>query len=371
MSHLKRIIRYKFSGICIVCLFTLAYLAFYYGAYESVKMNYETDDIGRYSYKNSEMYMISSDAGENILEQLFALNSDETYIAVADFPIYVDSMLASVLVQIEISGAEYRKYPIISGHMPNDEDMSSGYRLAVVGKNIKKYAVSQDGNDYITIQGEKYRITGYLASDASGIFNHTILLFADNIGNNFKDALNVGLYSGNVLLYAGSDIQYGITLFEQKLSGAAGDGKLYFQPTQLGKFYSTDVRTDNFKRYSVLIYIFCIVAIIFAVELWVMERKMEISIRKTFGEASIKIIWRIYRELFAMLIISGIVAVLLQLLVDLMSREVMAYSIGKIWFMIQSLTVCIVVTSVIAMAYPAYITVIQKPVKLLNTGGKR
>lgn len=68
MSHLKRIIRYKFSGICIVCLFTLAYLAFYYGAYESVKMNYETDDIGRYSYKNSEMYMISSDAGENILE---------------------------------------------------------------------------------------------------------------------------------------------------------------------------------------------------------------------------------------------------------------------------------------------------------------
>lgn len=369
--YLRKIARYKFSSICIMCFFVFAYLTFYYGAYEKLKVNNENYDIDKYSYENSQMYSVASDAGDKVLTPLLDMEVEDAYISIADFTVYIDSILASALVQVEISGENLRDYPLISGYIANNNSMNHEDRTAVVGKDIKKYTDSRNGYDYITILGEEYKVTGYLAASNSGIFDNTILLLSNNLGDNFIKALKVGLYSGNVSVCTRSNTKAGMDAFINRIEELADTNEIYFQKMPDSNFYSTEVKPDSYKKTMMLIYIFCVISIIFSVELWIFERNKEISIRKTYGESMPRIVYRIYKELFILLSISGIIAVIFQIVIDLCMREVMAYSLSKTWFMIQNLVICVVVTSIIAMIKPIHMILLYKPKRILDSAYKR
>ncbi len=367
----NKLFRYKFSSICIILLFAFAYLAFYYGGYENYIKENERNDSIRYIYNHTKAYTVASNLGDEIIGELFNLNEEGVNISISDFTVYVDSRLASALVEIQISGVEYCKYPVISGGFPSEEELSSGERVVVAGKKLKKYTTTVAGKDYLKILGEEYRVTGYVSAEASGIYDNLILVFAGNLGVGFNKALSVGLYSGNISLYMESDDADAIKRAEEKVEGLSDGENVYFQSQYSPKFMSTEVNGESYKGLSVLIYLFCIISIIYAVDLWMVEREREVIIRKIYGESTRKIIWKIYKELFALMFFAGIFAVGGQLVIDYFSREVMAYSLEKMWFIIQRFVLCIVITSLLVMIKPVFVILNKKPSVLLSTTKRR
>ena len=190
-------------------------------------------------------------------------------------------------------------------------DMDESVPLVVVGKDIYDKATIIDGDRYITIEGIKYKIAGVLEKYAPDYIDYTVIIFMDSLSDNLRkelieDKFGQGWYFCD---YHSDKYDYTKELdeFYYEYSEKGWDITISEEKYESG-FNSANEYIDEFKSgvYN-LVVIFCFVNCYIITNLWIKNRYLELSIRKTFGYDMFHIVMLLTKDLVKYIIISIII----------------------------------------------------------------
>ena len=106
----------------------------------------------------------------------------------------------------------------------------------------------------------------------------------------------------------------------------------------------------DFYRYAYLLYLFAVVLVIMVMQLWILQRKKELAIRRAIGFTKGQIILLIAKELLKIILMTGVLCTILQIVVQKILK-IGNYS-GFDLTSISTALLFIMVTFVLLMIYP-------------------
>ena len=176
--------------------------------------------------------------------------------------------------------------PILEGSNFTLKQINSSEKLILVGKNLKKYIITENGINYFTIDDENYRVIGIMGNDNKTGYDDTFIINIKSM-NGLSD--NRATWSLDV-----SDKEALNNFMNQfKSLGVKNSAPL--------KFVKSDM-VDNkitisylFQNYPDFIYIFEVVFgfgilnLIIIVYFWIDKSIKEIGIRKAYGATNLDI----------------------------------------------------------------------------------
>lgn len=306
-----------------------------------------------------------------------------TLIFIDEIFVYVNHAYTSCPAEIYLSGP-MPKYSFVRGGFPTEEMLSSGIRYVVLGDGRKHETYKRSGKDYILIQGEEYEVTGYVSAPNSGILSDTILLFYDCVSDNIVDSLCEYYLGENFVVNYMSDTNpEAETLMMDHLYTLVGDSKseydyilesdTYYFITSSGadkNYFSNAEHVLRYKSFANLIYMFCIIMIMFVLWLWMTQRKEEFAIRKEFGYSPFKLSVMVLIEIVELLFVAALLAELVIAAIAFAGKELYVLEIGNVYsrFLRQANFICI--SLILVGAIPFIKLYIEKPAVLLNRGKK-
>ena len=93
-------------------------------------------------------------------------------------------------------------YPIVNGRYPTKEELLTGEKVVVLGQELRKLTERKNGNDYIVLCGDEYRVTGYLGCKSSTVIDYSIFTYASSLGDGLrKDVKEYGAVIGNNVMF--------------------------------------------------------------------------------------------------------------------------------------------------------------------------
>ncbi len=348
-NSVKKKYSLRFSTACILFGLTAAYIAFSYAMYISRIQYWEQEDFKQLTAASSKLTLyLGYHEGEEEVYRLLTGEGIEASICDAD--IYVDALEGQCLCDVFFSTPSESKYHFVEGGYPQE---ASPKPAVVLGRRRKKYVHTVDGVDYITICHEEYEVTGYISAEHSGIYDYKILLFWNSMGEEARESIRYtasqtwGLYVQ--LQSSREDVG---KFYSQRLKSleAACDFVMPMEEPVTG--YDTDLPSINYRKYSVLLYVFSVVIMVMSIEFWIYERREELIVRRITGYDRWQLLGLVGRRLFSLMLPYSILLLLVQTLICLINGQ------GADWqfYLVQiGLSLgFIAATFVILMLYPMY-----------------
>lgn len=169
----------------------------------------------------------------------------------------------------------------------------------IIGKGLEKYSITEDGEDYIILDGAKYKIAGYIDNNKN---NFSAYMSIDKFVEVYKEKLMPDV--SFVCIKDNIDKEKIMDTIKQSLESNEEVHKIEVSNTKY---------TDNLL--SIMSYIVLIVASINIINftlLWISDRKKEIAIYKTFGAREVDILELLFNELAYLGIISVGISLIVQ-----------------------------------------------------------
>lgn len=359
---MKRIFRYGYSTVCVIVGLVVGFFVFhYYAGAEQIDINEKTDR-SKYEYKYELPIAISGD--EYSLELLHKADIEGCSISIVDQLIYFDGAAGSYMTDIVISGREFI-YPIVAGHYPTDSELASGEPCAVLGRRMKQYTFRMDGEDYIRVCGDNYRVTGYISADDSAIFDFRTILYYECMGDGVsKDLAYFHDLPGWTFLIQSNTVDRAV--MRERVRNVVEEGSYdIIDLGQYNHFTATRNVDREYKNMAVIIYAFSIFIVILVVEYHLICRKREFAIKKAYGYSTSSLLLGVLIELVAYVLVSIVIAELLMLLFNFVEKEAVIFTVrgfkGRLRVMIRYFAF----TLPILMLRPVVKLSRDNPIKLL------
>lgn len=358
--------------------FSVAFIVFNYITKAEIDKDAEKEDKIKYSYSyETSMYvypvensLISKESyKEYLFDEFYKLGGDGYTVFIINLVPYVDAVAGNVITDVYIGG-DMPKYPIISGDYPSIDMLQSGEHYAVLGKSRKHYTYKKNGKEYIKINNDEYMVTGYVASDKSRILNNKILLFGNNVDDGIWNDMDYYLKSGEVMLLFQSDIMENLQeIVREQANQLSNDRIGAVDGMAIKRMLTTDVPQFGFRMFASLIYIFCIITTIFTIEFWLMQRKMEFAIRKSFGYTTGKLMGLLLIEILVMIILSVIFAEIAIIAINYIQGEMITFSIKKVYYNFVAAVMYSIFTLILSSVYPLIKLLKNNPIRLMTEKG--
>lgn len=247
---------------------------------ENLKIFYNgTDDIDMSLFSSQENYTLVK-------------NSEENY---RQYGIY-------------FKGDLHNDFNIIKGRFFNEKDFSENEKLAVVGKNRLNSTVNIDGEEYIFIEDDYYKVIGIIGGDKEELA--------------YDDAI---YYSLSALINSNSkyiDGKYwidGRNNTDNIINSITSNSNYEIYKDDIGN-YEINYLKENLLSDLGFIFLVIIVLVLsssIVTELWIQNRRKEIGIKRALGATRLNISVSIIKELLSIGTVSYICGYILYLSITL------------------------------------------------------
>lgn len=210
--------------------------------------------------------------------------------------------------EIIISMNEQNTYEMVSGRLPGTEPEDKGKKIVALGRSQFKYAYEEEGEYYVTFENEKYQVIGIIGNKNSDYLDYAIVFNENCIGDNVRTVVN------NMKKYT---ILLGSNKYELDSTYKAvynnlirADANAVIESKSIsGNGQSVVDSTLQKENISInyIVFIFCMINCMLMSEFWIIERKKEFAIRRTYGYSRLKIIAAISRDIIVLGILSFVI----------------------------------------------------------------
>lgn len=336
-------IRYKLSTIGILFLFLISFFSFFLGAenQRKLRITQNAEEYFGYTYSGEGAYF-----DENGLESVNTgeFKIDKGNVFFDGVLVFQNAAKCSYKSEIMYSVNEKIKYPLVKGRY-TDRDTDN---IILLGRQLKKYTYEIDGRDYLDVEGEPYRVVGYLGYKNIELYDYKMVFYADRIGDNLKEKIRSSCIQ-NFTFTVQSD-QYTVDEMMQELNNKETlKDKLSSSEDMAIDGRTTTVMQENL--YYIIVWLVCILNAVLVSELWITERMKEIRIRSAVGFSRIQILLRLYGELISSTAVFGGGILIVFLGVRFLAGTMEVYDI---LFACLVLFLSAVLFSAMVMIYPVY-----------------
>lgn len=364
---MKRLFRYKQSSRAILLGLIIAFISMFYGDFLYQLKDLELSEEEAFSYKNQ--FAFSIDSRDLDLDYLAGLLQQESVMAMADaVRLYIDAEYAEHWCSVVFSQGEGLKLPLCKGRYPTEEELQRGEPVVVLGRAIKRYTYQKNGADYILIDGEEYRVTGYCSGIRTTIGNYNIILFYPCLGRRAREKLLSSGETFSIAMTLNSDSTSVNPLHERVKAGLVEQG---YQAGELSEYPSFSFGSQyqkNHQWFAYLIYGFCLFVIIVILQYWLYQRNFEFAIRRICGYTRLRLIGYIGRELGGLLLLSGCIAVVLYGGIGLVYYLGKGILLADLWITALRTIGIIMVTFILLMIYPMWNIYRQQAMEAYRNG---
>lgn len=348
---IKRI-KYPFASICIVIGVIIAYYSFYYASAIGKNLFFEKSDTETlYNYSSSLSLQTYISSSINELRSLF--DDYDMAVIITHIDLYINSSgyFQSCRAYIKNDSTSY-PYNIVSGYIP-DTDTEYEENLVVLGIEQKKYTTSVDGEDYIIICNEKYRVTGYISAPNSSIYDYCIILFGNAMGDICRTEIenqsnvNNAMYSICLTLKSDSiDLESWLNENMVALNQHLSNYQLSDEDADFD--LSSDVTDSDSAKYSYILYFFSLTILIMIIRFYIIVRNDEFVVRRMVGFERKKIAGMIIGNLAMIIFVTTLLLFILQNMFSYISNQAISFSkslydfVFLVIFFIVTLGICII-----------------------------
>lgn len=364
MKKLKKWFRYPVSAVSLVILFVISFYSIYKGAdYQHQLYAEEISQTGSQFAYNTVFYV----KGEGT-EWETVFQSLPVCVSVENISAYVDGDRSTSTIQILLPSQEEPKYPMISGSMYDGNTDP----IVILGQGLQSLTYKKNGVVYFDIEGEPYRVIGYVGSKESDFFDSRRIVYRNRMGVRLQKVYDMEKGTG-LLLKLSSDTEDTDALLEdlleqksfQEMSGrieSSGDSIL---PGNV--VVNTD--EDEKRTYILLAFLFCMANAVIVSELWLYERQKEIVIRVENGFSHGQIYCIMYRDILRLSFLSSAFVFVLQVFFEMMVQGRIA-SIGRLCWNLATMLFFTLLLAGVVLIYPMWYLSKKTPQELFSGKGE-
>lgn len=377
---MKIFLRYKSISLIMIVVFTCGYMVFNYNMQAKLTEKFEYQDKTDNSYKYEktilvtpciERYDENADYAGYISAAAEQIDKEDINISMIDISPLMNEYALRTMANLYIGGMQ-PKYPLIKGEYPDDEIRKENSRCVVLGKNRKKYVSTENGTDYIYLDGEKYIVTGYISTQRSHYLDNRVIIYNTDNESNMRKSVNDSLKMGMAQIVFASDTDkelYNIADEFVEQIGLLSDGML--EANVISESESTEITTSyvpdvTYRRWAWLAYAFCMISDVFLLQYWIMQRKKEIVIKKIYGFSAFRILWDIFTETLLLMAVSVLLGEFFVNVSDMFSTGFAGFNIEI--FVYTGLTVLgyLCISMMLVLIYPMIWLCRNDPVSLMS-----
>lgn len=326
-KFVKEGFRYKLSGVALTACLTLSMLAAYYGITMFKNIYMENKDTTDYAYSSRTLFVCYA---EDVSELPVLPEGIPCNLKMLNCNVITDNENTTCLADIIINSYD-ENYPLVSGHYANETELGQGEYVIVLGQERLKDAYLVGDEFYYKIFGEEYRVIGVTGTEDSVVFDYSLFLYLDCIGENTLSRLFENSVSAQGAFYFALESNTVDTdaifqeYIEEQYSAAKENNQL--QST------ITAAPINNEKGFCIIIYLFCFFCIGIVIRFWLKQRKHEMQICRAFGYTNGRIVLRLLSSFGRIFLVSlGIFAVCCVGIHLLMRQVVMEYRLEFSWY---------------------------------------
>lgn len=209
---------------------------------------------------------------------------------------------------IYFNGEFSTEYNLIEGRFFKKEDFYGKENLAVVGKDVLKYLIEENGEKYIIRGMEKYKVIGIIGNEnRKSRYNNLVLYNLNSILDNTK-LLDTTTWWLDSKKYSQNELK-------EKINQLSKENKII--PTDQIITYPNPLKSaiklsKNFIFSFILIIICIFITLIRATLLWLESIALEIGIRKSYGASNLNVFLEITKRYIIISLLSTLLSIIIQ-----------------------------------------------------------
>lgn len=304
--RMKGLFRHVSTWLLLIGV-AVSFFAFFNAAsiYQQVENAISEANVYNYKYMYSVSLWDAPD-GEQIVERLKTLPGN---VLVTGAYVYLDSMDQYQECEIILSQKEPLPYPV-----KVIDEAGEVY----IGRNMEEQCVSEQGQMYMTIDGNKLLVAGIVESGKTDVLNYKLLFLEHSeMAESLKqaDAFSLECSSGQ------TDMQAELSDFCREMHGE------YRSISE--RYIEVGSQNADEKFYNAIAF-FAIVNCVVISEFWILRRKKEVLIRKIFGYSDLKLFALFYRQMLCVSSMAVAGALFTELLVTHVTNVSISMDVRKL-----------------------------------------
>lgn len=323
MSIIKKFLRDISSSLLMIAGYSLLFFIAFNGIYLINRMSEKQPDtvIGNYMYK--ENYRVTRrnvkpedgygdfDVDKNIRYVLSSLETKQGN-SLLNIQGVIKGASKSHTVSVLLSWNEPCSRQLKSGNYP-DFNAIEDVKAAVIGEYFQDFTESDNGKEYINVNGENYLVTGVFKGMTDNGMDSSLVLFYDKLDSNEREAISAQLYSNYMeIVLCGNN---GNGSFIENVRNKISDNPFYDITTmQANSIQGIQIIISKIKNViMIMIVIFCIINSLTITNLWLRKRQPEIAIRKACGYSNLQVIKLIILDMIKLMVMAIMLAIAIEL----------------------------------------------------------
>lgn len=315
MNVLRHIFRDISSGILMVVGYALLFFIAFNGVYMINRMTAAQPDtiIGNYKYEYG-IHLLLSKTGEDAkfseeenLSCLLDIFKDINSNVILKVPCNINNASRTYTANFLISYKESVDRVLESGEYPTLQEAGKE-RFVIIGNFMKEYAYEREGNSYIKINGEEYRIAGVFKDVSAGGYDDALLVYSP-----YKEDIEKNTIYVTMRGIACSNSETGSSLYEDIKQTVEKNTDYTVSRGYSGVDESINSGIKYTKKYILaLLFIFCGANSLVIANLWIRRKIREIAIRKAYGYNIFNVLGWLSKDLLKLMLMSVILAIAFQ-----------------------------------------------------------
>ncbi len=302
------------------------------------KMQRAIDEVNEYKYRYSYEIGISGIPEDiNIIDSIKKLQGN--------------IVSTGNLVYFDESG-EYRECDVIikqDEELPYPVDIINEAGEVYIGRKLLHLCQSDSTGSYITVNGKRVYVSGYLSSKKTDVLNYKVV-FTE------KSGISEQIFSEReIYIECGSNKKDCLDTISEFYDAHYSNMNISYNQAS-GNYINVGSANADEKFYMV-ISIFSIINCIVISEFWILRRKKEIIIRKLWGFTDFKLFRLLYGQILSVAALAAVCILLLQGIFSFIYADIEKLSIEKF----AAAGIFIVTSSVVITALPIYKAAHFKP----------
>lgn len=354
IRYIKGIFRYKITSI----FFIIGQLVMFFAVFGALGIYNKAYD--------KEMDRLAAIYEHRIQIDVTTMNKSDIFTD-AGYNVTTGNLLLAGKLDLDIAEAGYNTitevlltvneelpYKLIEGHIPGTEDSDKGKMLVALGRDKYKYAYEKDGKYWITIAGDVYEVCGVIGSEVSNYWDYKVVLNINCLGEEtLKNIISRRNYTLELSSNKG-DLQESYSFVYSNIMSL--DSTSAISAKKLNSKGNSTMRNTFGRenlRVNIVVYVFCILNCMVMSEFWIIQRKKELAIRKTFGMSNLRIIFHIVQNIISLIITAFLIFIVIYGVARLIGWEIVGL-IDVSFYTCVAIICVIIVSSAVTMMYPIY-----------------
>ncbi|MBQ2744512.1 MAG: hypothetical protein IJF37_02680 [Lachnospiraceae bacterium] len=359
MYNIKKYFRNIPIGILMIIGFSILMFMLFNTVSILKAMDVKVNDRNRYN-QDINIYIETPNKENEINIKELIIGKGNIYIN--NESAYIKEINMETVVYGLVQYEEELKFELSSGKYPALE-IDDSQPVVVVGYDIYKEACVKGKDRYITILGVEYKIVGVLQKEVADNIDYTVIAFAESLNErDYNEYIRKSSdnYSNYYCCYQSDNYDYREDIEDLINEFKSKEIDIYLLEERIDpSVHAVNDAIDGFRENTIYLVVLCCLFNCFAItNLWIINRYIELSIRKAYGYNLFQILNLLIKDLFKYLIVSILFGFLMQVIYNAVKganliNEAVLEDVAKVFVMgiiVVFVTVALQVSKVIRIA---------------------